>query len=78
MLLAGFGFMSRLYGLSIDNLVEVEMVLADGRIVVLNKDDDPGKFDLDMRTFFSERSQSDLLRFQICGGPCVVQVPPSA
>lgn len=43
MLLAGFGFMSRLYGLSIDNLVEVEMVLADGRIVVLNKDDDPGK-----------------------------------
>ncbi|OCH92054.1 hypothetical protein OBBRIDRAFT_727623 [Obba rivulosa] len=41
MLLAGFGFMSRLYGLSIDNLVEVEMVLADGRIVVLNKDDDP-------------------------------------
>ncbi|KAF6759991.1 hypothetical protein DFP72DRAFT_805866 [Ephemerocybe angulata] len=41
MLLAGFGFLSRLHGLSIDNLVEVEMVLADGRIVVVNEDDHP-------------------------------------
>ncbi|CAL1711629.1 unnamed protein product [Somion occarium] len=41
MLLAGFGFLSRMYGLSIDNVVEVEMVLADGRIVVLDKDTDP-------------------------------------
>nr|VWO94971.1 Bifunctional solanapyrone synthase (EC (EC (FAD-dependent monooxygenase sol5) (Prosolanapyrone-II oxidase) (Prosolanapyrone-III cycloisomerase) (Solanapyrone biosynthesis protein 5) [Ganoderma boninense] len=41
MLLAGFGFISRLYGLSIDNLVEVEMVLADGRIVIVNADSDP-------------------------------------
>ena len=44
MLLAGFGFISRMYGLSVDNLVEVEMVLADGRIVILDKDSDPGKF----------------------------------
>ena len=44
MLLAGFGFISRMYGLSIDNLVEVEMVLADGRIVIVNADEDPGEF----------------------------------
>ncbi|KAF8161374.1 hypothetical protein B0H34DRAFT_377906 [Crassisporium funariophilum] len=41
MLLGGFGFLSRLHGLSIDNLVEVEMVLADGRIVVVNENDYP-------------------------------------
>ncbi|RDX48626.1 hypothetical protein OH76DRAFT_643868 [Lentinus brumalis] len=41
MLLAGFGFISRMYGLSIDNLVEVEMVLADGRIVNVNAHEDP-------------------------------------
>lgn len=33
-----------MYGLSIDNLVEVEMVLADGRIVIVNEDDDPGPY----------------------------------
>ena len=43
MLLAGFGFISRLYGLSTDNLVEVEMVLADGRIVIVNAENDPGE-----------------------------------
>ncbi|PCH35657.1 hypothetical protein WOLCODRAFT_140014 [Wolfiporia cocos MD-104 SS10] len=41
LVLGGFGFLSRLHGLSIDNLVEVEMVLADGRIVVVNKESDP-------------------------------------
>ncbi|KAF8829497.1 hypothetical protein HHX47_DHR3000880 [Lentinula edodes] len=41
MLLGGFGFLGRLHGLSIDNLVEVEMVLADGRIVIVNKDEHP-------------------------------------
>ncbi|KAK7691920.1 hypothetical protein QCA50_005325 [Cerrena zonata] len=41
LLLAGFGFISRMHGLSVDNLVEVEMVLADGRIVILDKDNDP-------------------------------------
>ncbi|TCD69583.1 hypothetical protein EIP91_007005 [Steccherinum ochraceum] len=41
MILAGFGFISRMYGLSIDNIVEVEMVLSDGRIVIVNKDEDP-------------------------------------
>ncbi|KAF5375532.1 hypothetical protein D9615_009195 [Tricholomella constricta] len=41
MLLGGFGFLSRMHGLSIDNLVEVEMVLADGRIVIANEDENP-------------------------------------
>ncbi|KIK60801.1 hypothetical protein GYMLUDRAFT_73655 [Collybiopsis luxurians FD-317 M1] len=41
MLLGGFGFLGRLYGLSIDNLVEVEMVLADGRIVIVNENEHP-------------------------------------
>ncbi|KAF8627621.1 hypothetical protein AX15_004319 [Amanita polypyramis BW_CC] len=41
MLLGGFGFLGRLHGLSIDNLVEAEMVLADGRVVVVNKDSYP-------------------------------------
>ncbi len=43
MILGGFGFLSRSRGLSIDSLLEVEMVLADGTIVILNKDADPGK-----------------------------------
>lgn len=42
MILGGFGFLSRLRGLSIDNLVEVEMVLADGSIVVVNETEHPG------------------------------------
>ncbi|KAH9922113.1 uncharacterized protein B0H18DRAFT_527594 [Fomitopsis serialis] len=41
LLLAGFGFISRMYGLSVDNVVEIEMVLADGRIVVVSEDSDP-------------------------------------
>ncbi|KAJ7478600.1 hypothetical protein B0H11DRAFT_2423976 [Mycena galericulata] len=41
MLLGGFGFLSRLHGLSIDSLVEVEMVLADGRIVIVNEEEHP-------------------------------------
>jgi FAD/FMN-containing dehydrogenase len=42
MLLGGFGFLGRLYGLSIDNLVEVEMVLSDGKIVIVNEHEHPG------------------------------------
>ena len=44
MVLGGFGFLSQLHGLSVDNLVEVEMVLADGRIVIVNEDEHPGVF----------------------------------
>ena len=46
MILGGFGFLSRLHGLSIDNLVEVEVVLADGRIVIVNEDEHPGTFEV--------------------------------
>jgi FAD/FMN-containing dehydrogenase len=47
MLTGGFGFLTRLHGLSIDNLVEVEMVLADGRIVIVSEDEHPGAYDRD-------------------------------
>ena len=48
MLLGGFGFLSRLHGLSIDNLVEVEMVLADGSIVLVNENEHPGEITIVM------------------------------
>lgn len=63
MLLGGFGFLSRLYGLAIDNLVEVEMVLADGKIVIVNEKEYPGKY-----SAHTTRSNSVLF---ICGRPLV-------
>ncbi|KAG8967436.1 hypothetical protein FRC03_009956 [Tulasnella sp. 419] len=41
MMLGGFGFLARLHGLSLDILVEVEMVLADGRIVTVSENENP-------------------------------------
>lgn len=42
MLLGGFGFLGRLHGLSIDNLVEAEVVLADGQVVIVSEKEHPG------------------------------------
>lgn len=56
MLLGGFGFLSRLHGLSIDNLVEAEVVLADGSIVIVNDKEHPGK--------------SLITSFAVMGGTC--------
>jgi hypothetical protein len=63
MLSGGFGFLSRLHGLSIDNLVEVEMVLADGRVVVVSENEYPGQF------FYSTEFSSLTIRRPLVGCP---------
>ncbi len=40
----GFGWLSRLYGYSCDNLLEVELVTADGRVVKASKDENAELF----------------------------------
>ncbi|MEO6683981.1 MAG: FAD-binding oxidoreductase [Ginsengibacter sp.] len=40
----GVGHLSRKYGLTIDNLLEAEMVLANGKVVTTNKDKHPDLF----------------------------------
>lgn len=40
----GVGHLSRKYGLTIDNLLEADMVLADGTVVTVNKDQHPDLF----------------------------------
>jgi FAD/FMN-containing dehydrogenase len=40
----GLGYLTRGYGLAIDNLLEVDMVLADGRLVTANADQHPDLF----------------------------------
>ncbi len=40
----GHGYLSRQYGLAIDNLIEADVVLADGTFVVANKTDYPDLF----------------------------------
>ena len=37
----GHGYLSRQYGLAIDNLIEADVVLADGTFVIANKTDNP-------------------------------------
>lgn len=40
----GIGYLSRKYGLTIDNLLSVDIVLADGRFVVANEKENPDLF----------------------------------
>jgi FAD/FMN-containing dehydrogenase len=40
----GIGYLARTFGLTIDNLLEVDMVLADGRFVTANADERPDLF----------------------------------
>ena len=40
----GLGYLSRAYGLTIDNLLAVDIVLADGRLVTADKDENPDLF----------------------------------
>jgi FAD/FMN-containing dehydrogenase len=40
----GIGYLARTFGLTIDNLLEVDMVLADGRFVTANAEENPDLF----------------------------------
>lgn len=73
MILTGFGFLSRLHGLSIDNVVEMEMVLADGRIIIVSEEEHPGEYWIPLLA-----QLLGLISLQSCGGPSEVQVLPSA
>lgn len=55
MISGGFGFLSREHGLSMDNLVEVEVVLADGEVKIVNEKSDPGDASI-INLSFSPRS----------------------
>ncbi|KAL0068889.1 hypothetical protein AAF712_004220 [Marasmius tenuissimus] len=66
MLLGGFGFLSRLRGLSIDNLVEAEVVLADGRVVIVNENEHPGQSNSINSRFHKATASSLIKHFRDC------------
>jgi hypothetical protein len=74
MLLGGFGFLSRLHGLSIDSLVEAEVVLADGRIVIVNEKEHEGE--LPVRSLFHMHVLTR--KMETSGGDCAAAVRRSA
>ncbi len=40
----GIGYLSRLWGLSVDQMVEAEVVTAEGQIIVCSEKDNAGEF----------------------------------
>jgi hypothetical protein len=75
MLLGGFGFLSRLHGLSIDNLVEAEVVLADGQIVIVNEKEHQGGSPVSSAVL---REDVLMRKFETSGGVCAAAVRRSA
>jgi hypothetical protein len=75
MMLDGFGgFVSRLHGLSLHNLVEVDMVLASGQVMIVSEDEHPGRFLLPLSFPPSVAHPFDL---QSSGSPSAAQGQPS-
>ncbi|KZP02116.1 hypothetical protein FIBSPDRAFT_970437 [Athelia psychrophila] len=61
MLLGGFGFQTRLRGFGVGNLVKVEMVLADGRIVIADE-----RETTEMQALRSESRSGTMRRLSPC------------
>lgn len=40
----GFGYLSPIYGLAVDHLISVDLVMADGKLHTVSKDSDPELF----------------------------------
>ena len=72
MLLGGFGFLSRLHGLSIDSLVEAEVVLADGSIIIVNEKEHSGVLVTCPLPYI--RRHALTRNVEISGGVCAVVV----